>query len=74
MESPLTWIDVMAGSIGAMLWAGLTLWARREWIETRHWMFAWSLFVFVGGGAGLFLWRLMFWAHERQDAIARALQ
>lgn len=63
------WIDVMAGSIGAMLWAGLTLFARREWIQTKHWVPALALFWLLALGGGLFIWRLIFWAHERADAL-----
>lgn len=68
------WLDVMAGSIGAMLWAAGALYARRLWLETNHPLWGVCLFVFIAFGLGLFVARGSYWLAERQGAIAAALQ
>jgi len=68
------WLDVMAGSIGAMLWAAGTLWARREWLQTRQFIPGFILVAFVAFGALFFVSRAAYWAAERSAPIVSALQ
>jgi hypothetical protein len=58
------WLDVLAGSIGAMMWAAGALWARREWLATHKFMPGFILFVFLAFGLFLFGSRAAYWAAE----------
>ncbi|OQW38099.1 MAG: hypothetical protein A4E20_04815 [Nitrospira sp. SG-bin2] len=70
----MTWLDVMAGSIGAMLWAAMTLWARRLWLESHKFIPGCILFVFLAFGLLIFSSRLMYWAMEQHKPIVSVLQ
>lgn len=68
------WLDVLAGSIGAMLWAAGTLYFRRLWLETKHPMAAICLFGLCALGLAIFVSRAAYWAAERSAPIVSALQ
>jgi drug/metabolite transporter (DMT)-like permease len=73
MQSDL-WLDVLAGSMAAMLWAAGTLWMRRLWIEHRHPMAMICLICFLSVAAFLIMSRLTYWAAQQHAPIVSALQ
>jgi hypothetical protein len=70
----LTWLDVMAGNIAGALWIVALLHARRTWLETRHWIPAALVSIFLFFGLGILLWRMGIWAEVIERPLSEVLR
>jgi hypothetical protein len=62
MGMQLTWLDVLAGNIGAALWLLAVLHWRRIWLAEKSAGAAFTLFSLCGLGALIFTYRAGCWA------------
>jgi hypothetical protein len=59
----LTWLDVLAGNIGAMLWLAGVVFAYRDWRFNKQWFAGALCWMLILLGGSIFAYRAGCWAN-----------